>query len=176
VLPKAVCEFSLRTFRRRTTTMRKTVFATLLILAMGSVALGQASKKTESKPAAGKSTEQTLKEIENKWAAAALKGDSEGVSAVVADDWSGTTPEGKVQTKSEMLEDTKKAKLTKSEVGNMKVKSLGSDAAVVTGTWSGAGTGADGKKFDTTERWTDVFAKKNGEWMAVSSQSTTVKK
>jgi ketosteroid isomerase-like protein len=156
--------------------MRKTVFATLLILAMSTFTVAQAGKKMESKPATGKSTEQALKDIENKWAAAALKGDTQTISAVVSDDWSGTNPEGKTQTKSEMIEDTKKAKLTKSSVDDIKVKSLGGDTAVVTGTWSGAGTGADGKAFDTTERWTDVFVKKNGEWKAVASQSTTVKK
>jgi hypothetical protein len=155
--------------------MRK-IFVTLLILAMSTFALAQSGKKMDSKPAGANNTEQALKDIENKWAAAALKGDSETISAVVADDWSGTNPLGKVQSKSDMIEETKKAKLTKSSVGDMKVRSLGGNAAVVTGTWSGAGTDGDGKKFETTERWTDIFAKNNGEWKAVSSQSTTVKK
>ena len=46
--------------------MRKTVFATLLILAMSTFTFAQAGKKAEAKPA-GKSTEQALKDIENKW-------------------------------------------------------------------------------------------------------------
>ena len=156
--------------------MRKIVLATLLLFAMGAFALSQTDKKTGAKPASGKNTEQALKDIEDKWAAASLKSDADTIGSIVADDWIATSAAGKVQTKAEMLSDTKKAKFTKSSVGNMKVKSLGADTAVVTGTWTGVGVGADGKKVDTTERWTDVFVKRNGQWQAVASQSTTVKK
>src|SRR5213079_1680706 len=147
--------------------MRKTVLATLLLFALGTFALSQADKKMGSKSAPAKSTEQTLKDIETKWAAAGLKSDADAIGSIVADDWSGTNATGKVQTKAEMLDDTKKSKFTKSAVGYMNVKSLGADSAVVTGTWTGIGVGADGKKVNTTERWTDVFVKKNGQWQAV---------
>src|SRR4051794_30429581 len=115
--------------------MRKIVFATLLVLAMSTMSLAQAGKKTEAK-AAGKSTEQALKDIETKWAAASLKSDADAMAAIVADDWTANTPDGKVQTKAEGLEMTKKSKLTKSASSDMKVRMLGTDAAVVTGTWA----------------------------------------
>src|SRR5438309_10115754 len=110
--------------------MRKTVLVTLLLFAMGTFALSQTDKKG-AKPASGKNTEQALKDIEDKWAAASLKSDADTIGSIVADDWTATSAAGKVQTKAEMLSDTKKAKFTKSSVGNMKVKSLGADTAVV---------------------------------------------
>ena len=121
-------------------------------------------------------TEQALKDMENKWAAAGLKSDAAAVGDIVSDDWTGTNAEGKVQTRADMLGVVKKSKLTRSAVSDMHVRMLGGDAAVVTGTWSGAGTDETGKKFDSTERWTDVFMKKDGKWKCVASQSTAVKK
>jgi len=126
--------------------------------------------------AVAQGTEQALKDMENKWAAASLKNDTAAVSDMLADDWSTISAEGKVQTKADALAEIKKAKLTKSAVSDMRVRMLDADAAVVTGTWSGAGTDGSGKKFDTSERWTDVFVKKDGKWKCVSSQSTTAAK
>jgi uncharacterized protein (TIGR02246 family) len=155
--------------------MKKVVLGVLVSMLLSTMLLAQAAKKAEAKPA-GKSTEQTIKDIEAKWAAASLKSDPEAVASLVSDDWTATSPDGKVQTKADMVEMTKKSKLTKSAASDIKVKQLGPDVAVATGIWSGAGTDAEGKKFETSERWTDVFAKKNGEWKAVASQSTTIKK
>ena len=85
--------------------MRKTALATILIFALGTFALSQADKKMGSKSAPAKSTEQALKDIETKWAAAGLKSDADAVGSIVADDWSGTNAMGKVQTKAEMLDE-----------------------------------------------------------------------
>jgi ketosteroid isomerase-like protein len=52
----------------------------------------------------------------------------------------------------------------------MKVNMISPNVAVVTGIWSGAGTDAKGQKFDTTDRWTDVFVNQNGKWKCVASQ------
>jgi uncharacterized protein (TIGR02246 family) len=124
----------------------------------------------------GGSADQALKDLETKWIAASLKSDSATVGEILADDWTGTTAEGKVQTRGEYLAMTKKSKLTRSVAGDMHVRMLDQDAAVITGTWSGAGTDQDGKKFDTMERWSDIFVKKDGKWKCVSSHSSTVKK
>jgi ketosteroid isomerase-like protein len=147
----------------------KTLWALVSLVILTGLALAQAGK-----PAGG--IDQALKDMENKWAAASLKNDAAAVGDIVTEDWVGVNAEGKVQTRADMLGDVKKSKLTRSAVGDMRVRMLDADAAVVTGTWSGAGTDASGKKFDTTERWTDVFVKKDGKWKCVASQSTTSKK
>ena len=58
----------------------------------------------------------------------------------------------------------------------MKVRMINADTAIVTGVWTGVGTGPKGEKIDTSERWTDVFANQGGKWKCVASQSTTIKK
>src|SRR5262245_3772956 len=149
-----------------------TVFAMTALLS--TLSFGQAAKKVEGKVGGG--VEQALMDIEKNWAAAGLKGDAATIDAILADNWSGITPEGKATTRAQSLDEAKKSKFTKSEVSEMKVKMINADTAVVTGVWTGAGTGAKGEKIDTSERWTDVFANVGGKWKCVASQSTTVKK
>ena len=84
--------------------------------------------------------------------------------------------EGKTISRAQSLDDTKKSKLTRSEVSEMKVRMINADVAIVTGVWTGAGTDAKGQKFDTSERWTDVFANQGGKWKCVASQNSTIKK
>ncbi len=123
-----------------------------------------------------KTVEQTLMDIEHAWAATSLKNDVKTLDGILAANWTGTTPEGKVQTRAEPLANVKAGKFTKSEVSDMKVMVLNPTSAVVTGTWTGVGTDAQGVKVDTSERWTDVFALQGGTWKCVASQSTTIKK
>jgi len=129
-----------------------------------------AQKKDQGNP------EQTLLEMERKWAAAALKSDAAAVEDMLADSWSSINAEGKVVTRAQSLDKMKKSKLTKSEVSELKVRMVGNNTAVVTGVWTGAGTDEKGQKFDTTERWTDVFANQGGKWRCVASQNTAIKK
>jgi hypothetical protein len=123
-----------------------------------------------------KTTEQTLMDIEHSWAATALKNDVKTLDGILAANWTGTTPEGTVQTRAESLANTTAGKFTKSEVSGMKVMVLNPTTAVVTGTWTGVGMDAKGVKVDTSERWTDVFVLQGGTWKCVASQSTTIKK
>ena len=145
------------------------VFATLLFVS--TLAAGQADKA-----AAPGSVAQTLMDMERKWVAAGLKNDAAALGEILADTWTAITAEGKVDTRAQALDNTRKAKWTKSEVSEMKVLALGPDAAVVTGVWTGVGTDAKGQKVDTSERWMDVFAKQGGKWKCVASESTTIKK
>lgn len=139
------------------------VFALVLVLPL--LALAQT-----------KSTEQTLIDIEHSWAATALKNDVKTLDGILAATWSATTTDGTVQTRAESMANTKASKFTKSEVSGMKVTVLNPTTAVVTGIWTGVGTGAKGEKIDTSERWTDVFVMQGGTWKCVASQSTTIKK
>ena len=149
-----------------------TVFA--MIALVSTLSFGQAAKKAEGKAVGG--VEQALMDMEKNWAAASLKSDAATIDAILADNWSGITPEGKATTRAQSLDETKKSKLTKSEVSEMKVKMVNADTAVVTGVWTGVGTGAKGEKIDTSERWTDVFANVGGKWKCVASQSPTIRK
>src|SRR5689334_14194421 len=118
-----------------------TVFA--MIALVSSLSFGQAVKKADGK--AGGGVEQALLEMEKSWAASALKSDAAAVDAILADSWSGINVEGKPVTRAQSLDDTKKSKFTKSEVSEMKVKMINADTAVVTGVWTGIGTGSKGE-------------------------------
>src|SRR5205085_9800886 len=99
---RPACNTSVAIFGRKQK-VRKILLATLLLFTMGAFALSQTDKKTGAKPASGKNTEQALKDIEDKWAAASLKSDADTIGSIVADDWTATSAAGKVQTKAEML-------------------------------------------------------------------------
>ena len=115
-------------------------------------------------------------DLERKWAAADLKNDSATIGDILADSWSAINTEGKLMTRAAVLEETKKHKLTRSELSEMKVRMLNPDTAIVTGVWTGAGIDGKGQKFDRSERWTDVFTKQGSTWKCVASQSTTIQK
>lgn len=115
-------------------------------------------------------------DLEHRWAATALKGDVATLETILAPNWTGVTPEGALETRGQAIERTKGGKFSKSEVSGMKVMSLNPTTAVVTGVWTGVGTGLKGEKVDTSERWTDVFVNQSGTWKCVASQSTTIKK
>jgi len=77
------------------------VLTALLLVAMWS--FGQADKKAEKK-AGG--VEQALMDIERKWAAAGLKNDTAVVEDILADNWSAISPEGKMETRAQAIDET----------------------------------------------------------------------
>jgi len=127
----------------------------------------------QTKPAG---PEQALLTMEQAWAAAYLKGDVAGIDALLAPNFTAVSAEGKLTTRAEYLADAGKGKATKSANSDMKVTMIGANAAIVTGIWTGAGTDAKGQKFDTAERWTDVFVNQAGAWKCVTSHVTAIKK
>ncbi len=149
--------------------MRRAAVAGVLLLVLPVLAHGQARPTTGS-------AEQTLMDIERRWAATQLKGDGATLATIVASNWTGITPEGAVVTRAQAIEVAKSAKFAKSEVSDMKVLTLNPTTAVVTGVWRGIRTGPEGEKVDTSERWTDVFVNQDGTWRCVASQNTTIQK
>jgi uncharacterized protein (TIGR02246 family) len=127
-------------------------------------------------PAKTVGVEQALLDMERKWVAAGLKNDAAALAEILADGWSSVSAEGQVITRAQTLDDVKKNKFTRSEVSDMKVRTVGADTAIVTGVWTGVGTDAKGQKVDTSERWTDVFVNQGGRWKCVASHNTTLKK
>jgi len=144
------------------------------------VMTGKASSagKAAAKAGAGKATgtvAQSLMDMENQWAKASKAGDADALAPMLADDFVALDSDGSMRTKSEALARMKKAKWVTNEISDMKVKVHG-DAAVVTVSWTGKGTDADGKAIDARERWADTWVKmSNGKWQCVASASAPMK-
>jgi ketosteroid isomerase-like protein len=127
----------------------------------------------QSKPDPDNSVSQALKAIEQTWLTAEKNNDTKAFEKLVADDWIAITPDGKSQTKAERAEEVKNGHIESASLGNMKVRVFGS-TAVVTGTDDETAT-VDGKKSTSHYVWTDVFVKREGNWVAVASQTAQLK-
>lgn len=115
--------------------------------------------------------------MERDWATADLKGDFGWLDRNLADDYSGISSRtGKLFTKSEEVADLRNRKSTFTAADNltMDVRMLGDDAGVVTGTYRIQGREQDGKPFDRTIAYTDVWVKRDGRWQVLASQGTPI--
>jgi len=113
--------------------------------------------------------------IEREWSESFVKHDASVPQRVEAEDFTMVDPDGKLLNKAEDIKNmTGDVVLTASKVDDLKVRIFG-DAAVAVGVSSVKG---HDKKNDISGqyRWTDTFVKQNGEWRAVASQVTFVKK
>lgn len=117
-----------------------------------------------------------LKDGENRWAAAIGKHDVAGVEALIAGDYIGVNPKGKVQSRRGVLNDIKgdKDTYTWSKNEKMDVRMFGPGVGVVAGTYREKGTGKDGKSFDRSYRFTDTWMDRGGQWQCIASQVTLV--
>lgn len=119
---------------------------------------------------------------EKAWADGALRHDTEAVRKILADDLVITYPDGNTGTKESELSGIESQAVTMDgwDISDTKVTVLSADAAVITG----RGIVRNGKSKDPATkrvidisgqyRFTDVYAKRNGQWMAVASQSTKI--
>ena len=151
--------------------MNKFAGTILLLCACAGSALGQAQAQAPKAP----STAESVKQLEKDWLEAEKAGDRDKLNRILADDWVGIGPEGKTETKQEFLASLKSGqmKMDSLDMGSMQVKMVGG-AAVVQGSDTEKST-SNGKDSSGKYVWMDVFAKRDGKWMAVRSQTALVK-
>jgi ketosteroid isomerase-like protein len=115
-----------------------------------------------------------FKEIERNLAAAYMRGDRAFVDDLLTDDWTSTDYTGRIWTKANLLALFAPGgpTFTKSEIDVDRVRLLG-DVAVVTGR-SVSGARVDGRDVNVTQRFTDIYVKRDGRWRVVASQGTQV--
>ena len=119
---------------------------------------------------------------EKAWADGAQRHDVDSVRKILADELIITYPDGNTGTKASELSDIESGAVTMDawEVTDTKVTVMGADGAVITG----RGVIKNGKYKDPKTkksidisgeyRFTDVYARRNGQWLAVASQSTKI--
>ena len=116
-----------------------------------------------------------LRDIENRLAAAWVEGDRPFIESVLADDWSVIDLTGRILTRADVLEEafaTKDRKIVSMHINDLCVR-LFEEWAIVTGRTHATGE-YQGATAEVTLRFTDVFAKRGGNWQVVASQATLI--
>ncbi len=134
------------------------------------------AKTTPSARGKKMSVSAVLKDNENRWSAAIAKHDTATIESMVAADFIGVNPKGKVQNRRAMLAETKSDTdtYTSMKAEKLDVHMYGPSVAVVVGTANEKGTGKDGKAFDRTYSFTDTWMDRGGNWQCIASQVTLV--
>lgn len=150
----------------------------LLVCCWVGLAFFQAQTPSAAAPAQTASVSDAVKQIEHDWVDAAKGGGTDKLNQIIADDWIGIDYDGTKETKESYLREVRLAGTTGSsiadyEFGPMDVMALGNVAVC---------QGSDTEKSITRGKdssgkyvWMDVFAKRDGKWVAVRSQSAKVK-
>lgn len=126
-------------------------------------------------------TAKDLLQLEHDWATAAVTHNADAVRRVEADDIIVTYIDGSTGTKADDVRDIETGALSAEawDLADVQVKVIDADAAIVTGRGiikNGKYKGPDGRMqaLKSDYRFTDVFARRNGQWQAIASQTTTI--
>jgi ketosteroid isomerase-like protein len=110
-----------------------------------------------------------LEAIEEQLASTWKNRDCAGWGALLSDDWSVTHIDAQLITKEQALEMCRTGPPVTATVDQLRVRSYG-DTAVVTGRTRATVSGAAPQT--VTLRFTDVFVRRDGRWIAVASHAT----
>jgi hypothetical protein len=121
--------------------------------------------------AANDPTAKSLIEMERQWSEEACT-HRLVQQTVLADDFEGTSPEGKLYSKPEAIEDAKtsKTQVRNCHLNDAKVRLFGDNIAIVYGSESSIRKGIDGKESARVLTWTDTWLKRNGKWQIIAVQ------
>lgn len=128
------------------------------------------------------SIEAELNKLEREWAGAFKTRDAESVKRILADDIRLTYPDGTTGAKSDEVQMVESGSMTMEswDITDTKVTVIDNDAAFITGRGViKKGSMKDPKSGKTIDisgeyRFMDVYAKRNGKWQAVASQTTKI--
>ena len=116
-----------------------------------------------------------IRALEAQWDEANLRGDAVALEKILADDFILTGEDGKVHTKTEVLEElrTRNIKYESAKTEELKVL-LHGGAAVVSGRWRGVYTNR-GRNVSLVERFTNFYVRRDGRWRCVASHGSAIK-
>lgn len=152
--------------------MKRILLALAVAMSISTAAAGQSGRLKADRNA---SEEQQLLKLEREWTEAYKDRNEMAIRELLADDFIITDDEGLVSNKEQYIEAImKQIRLHSYTLEDLTVKIYG-DAAVVAGLWKGKFT-VDGKDASGAFRYTDVFVKRQGRWLAIAAQDTRVSK
>lgn len=117
-----------------------------------------------------------LTELEHEWTVANINADKKALNRILADDYVGTLPDGKLQGKAEYLRTaTRDDSIQKWDFEDLKV-SLRDDRATLTGVLQLEVKDERGQNQSLAFRFTDKFVWRDGRWQATASEVAPVKR
>jgi ketosteroid isomerase-like protein len=114
-----------------------------------------------------KEVERYIVESERQWAESVATGDSSVVERILADDFVGVDPKGRLYDKAKMITDTRDARqyFASNHLNEIKIRFYG-ETAIAQGdeSWERR-TGERGRFV-----WTDTWIRRNGRWQIVAAE------
>jgi hypothetical protein len=102
--------------------------------------------------------------------------DAAAIERILADEYIYTNERGKVKNKAEDIAGYKTpAKFEIFDITDQKVRVIGNNAAVETGTVRFKGASHDGKPFDGSERYTTTWVWRGGRWQVIADHTSEIK-
>ena len=120
-------------------------------------------------PSAGqKEAENYIRKSESEWAESVANGDATVIERILADDFVGVAPEGKLYDKSTMISETKDGPkhFVSNHLEDVKIRFFGDNTAVAQGSESWVRRNGKRGRFV----WTDTWILRNGRWQIVAAQ------
>lgn len=149
----------------------KPLIATLAFIGVASVVIVAANAQQGKWAAANEQTAKSLIDMERQWAEASCT-HSVIVQDILADDFQGTSPDGKRYSKKEAVDEAKTSKNEARDcrLDDAKVHFFGDNIALVYGHETATRRSSAGKENTRSLIWTDTWLKRNGTWQIVAAQ------
>lgn len=106
------------------------------------------------------------------------RGNQAEIERILADEYLYTNEKGEMKNKAQDVADYKdrKSKLEMVETNDQKVRVVGNNVAVETGTFRVKGMNKDGKPFDETDRYTTIWVWRDMRWQIASDHTSKLSK
>jgi hypothetical protein len=120
-------------------------------------------------PSSGqKEAEDYIRKSESEWAESVANGDATVIERILADDFRGVDPKGKLYDKPTMISETKEGPnhFVSNHLEDVKVRFFGDNAAVAQGSESWVRRNGERGRFV----WTDTWILRNGRWQIVAAE------
>jgi ketosteroid isomerase-like protein len=113
--------------------------------------------------------ERFIKESEAQWAEAGVKGDTETIERILADDFVGIAPDGSSYNKAKEIANTRKdqGQIVSNHVNEISVRFFG-DTAVAQGSETWEQRAGDPKRGRYV--WTDTWVRRKNKWQIVAAE------
>ena len=118
-----------------------------------------------------KEAERYIAESERQWAESVATGDASIVERILANDFLGVDPKGRIYDKAKMIADTRDAGqyFASNHLNEVKVRFYG-DTAIAQGNESWQRRTGERGRFV----WTDTWLRRNGRWQIIAAEDLTV--